>query len=78
MSILAEPEAVSWGQNRTDVLAWGADESLLHKSYDGATNKWTPAEGFETLGQGLGRPQKGVSDVVGSLHVFSLSKTSEL
>jgi hypothetical protein len=77
-SILAEPEAVSWGQNRIDVLAWGTDESFLHKSYDGATNKWTPAEGFETLGQGLGGSPKGVSDAVGSLQVFSFSKTSEL
>jgi hypothetical protein len=77
-SILAEPEAISWGQNRIDVLAWGADESLLHKSYDGATDRWKPGDGFETLGQGLGGPPKGVSNAAGCLHVFILSKTGEL
>jgi hypothetical protein len=72
-SVQAEPAAVSWGPNRIDVFAWGADFSLLH---DG--DSWTLAEGFEKLGQGLSGPPKAVSGGVGSLHVFSYSHYGEL
>jgi hypothetical protein len=33
-SIQAEVEALSWDPNRIDIFAWGADQSLLHKSYN--------------------------------------------
>jgi hypothetical protein len=73
-SVQAEPEEISWGANRIDVFAWGVDNSLLHKSFDGTKRRWTPSDGFEILGDSLAGPPKGVSDVAGSLHVISFSR----
>ena len=77
-AIQGEPEAVSWGQNRLDVFAWGVDGSLLHKSFDGAKKVWTPSDGFEVLGGSLGGPPKAISEAVGSIHVAAYSKDSSL
>jgi hypothetical protein len=60
------------------VFAWGADSSLLHKSYDGTTDSWSPKEGFEVIGQGLQGPPKAVSDGEGSVHVFCCTQYGEL
>lgn len=79
-SIQGEPEAVSWGDDRIDVFAWGADRnaSMLHKSFDAKTNVWTPSNGFEVLGIGLTGPPKAVADAPGSVHVFAYGKDMEL
>jgi hypothetical protein len=74
ISVQAEAEAISWGPNRIDVFAWGTDNSLLHKSFDGTNGLWTPSSGFEILGGSLAGPPKEVSDAVGSLHVVSFSR----
>lgn len=66
---------MSWGDNHLDVFAWGADGSLLHKSY---TELTPSADSMEVLGGGLGGPPKAVSDAPGSVHVFCFSRFGAL
>jgi hypothetical protein len=75
MSVQAEPDAVSWSEDRIDIFAWdAADQALLHKSFDGVKGIWSPPDGFENLGGQLGGPPKAVNDVVGSVHVFAFDR----
>ncbi|MGH2771263.1 MAG: M43 family zinc metalloprotease, partial [Actinomycetota bacterium] len=42
------PEVTSWGPNRLDIFALGADNQMYHKAWDGA---WVPSPtDWESLG----------------------------
>jgi hypothetical protein len=69
--IHTEPDAVSWGAGQINVFAWGANESLRRKAYDGGN--WTPRVEFENLKDALNGPPKAISDEEGSLYVFECS-----
>jgi len=68
--IQEEPCTVSWDSSRIDVFVRAADNSLQHKWLDVPTAKWSPAQGFEKLRDGIDSPPTAVSDGTGSLHVF--------
>jgi hypothetical protein len=66
------PTAASWGHNRIDVFACGADNSLWHKARDGAWNSW------EGLGGQLTSDPSGVSWGEGRIDVFGRGLDSAL
>lgn len=84
MRIQGQPDAVSATPDSVDVFAWREDDgSLLHKSFDGGSGRWTPELDFEVLVDGavdgkLSGPPKAVSDGPGSIHVFAYRDQKEL
>jgi hypothetical protein len=69
----SSPAAVSWGPNRIDVFAQGADGGLLHQYWNGST--W----GWESLGGGvLSSPPAAVSWGPNRIDVFAQGQDNAL
>jgi hypothetical protein len=66
-------DVASWGASRLDVFARGADQSLMHKSYDGTT--WTA---WESLGGVLGGSPGAVSWASGRIDAFVRGTDNQL
>lgn len=77
--IQGQPDAISITSDKLDVFAWGDDSSLLHKSYDSASQTWTPEDDFEVLIEGtLSGPPKTVDDGSGNIHIFAYDNLNRL
>lgn len=46
----AGPAVSSWGANRLDCFAWGADDQLYHRAFNGVWGNWEPLGGVLTSG----------------------------
>lgn len=82
MKIQGQPEAIAATSDTVDVFAWREDGCLVYKSFDSASNVWSPEHDFEVLadaseGQFIG-PPRAVSDGPGSIHVFAYRNNIEL
>ncbi|KAK7942543.1 uncharacterized protein PG986_011656 [Apiospora aurea] len=76
--IQGQPEAVSTSAENMDVFALGVSGALLYKTYDGATRKWTPEDGFTTLiPSGLVGHPKSISEG-DEVHVFVYNNQNQL
>jgi hypothetical protein len=80
--IQAQPDALSWEENRIDIFVWGTDGSALTTTLrrfpDG---RWEPDQGskvFNQIGTGLTGPPKAISDRPGSLHLFAYGQAGKL
>ena len=71
-SLTSAPAAVSWGCNRLDVFALGANNDLVHKSLDGTWSGW------ETLGGSLTSTPAAVTWGANRLDVFALGASNDL
>jgi len=60
----AGPAVSSWGANRLDCFAWGTDDQLHHRAFDGVWRAWQP------LGGVLTSPPGAVSWGVNRIDVF--------
>ena len=75
-SMAPGPNAVSWGNNRIDVVCRGGGNSIYHKYWDGGS--WQPSGHFEDLG-GVANYGAGISSWdVNRLDAFTIGTDNSL
>ncbi len=79
VKIQGAPDAISVDSDSLDVFAWGEDGSMLHKSFDGRSKTWEPADGFQAVGNDvLSGPPKAMTDGPGRVSVFAYNRKNKL
>ncbi|MEV4316753.1 S8 family serine peptidase [Actinocrispum sp. NPDC049592] len=64
-NLTSAPAVTSWGSNRLDVFAKGANNVLYHRAYDGSWSEW------ESLGDGLASSPAAVAWGPGRFDLFA-------